>query len=77
MHINAFAEAEPEKLRHLWNSLVQPQSKYEMCIFLEKKKKYPVKLPVIILNCGPDIFFLSFHLVLFLIYNITTEMILK
>ena len=34
-HINTLAEAEPEKLWYVWNSLVQLQPKYEMCIFLE------------------------------------------
>ena len=35
-NINALAEVEPEKLRYLWNSLVQPQPKYKMCIFLKE-----------------------------------------
>ena len=32
--INVEAEADPEKLRHAQNSMVQPQPEYEVCIFL-------------------------------------------
>ena len=34
IHINALAEAEPEKLSHACNSLVEPLPRYEICISL-------------------------------------------
>ena len=37
IHKNALAEGEPKKFRQVWNSLVQPQPKCEICIFLKKK----------------------------------------